>query len=591
MQLLDHALKYLEQGLPVFPVDPVSFIPKVKWKEYQTRLPEESNLIYWWTMWPDAMIGMATGKLSGLVAIDVDSKNGGTLKPGFLEENRTQCVASTSHIDGRHYYYTYPSQGLTTRIGLETGIDIKADGGYIVLPPSCKRDKLAYAWISEGKPGVLSPNALEWISNTKKEESADPFWVTDLLNNGAPEGKRNQLATKLAGYFASKGISNDILMSLMTTWNQTTGTDLPQTEINSICKSVSDRERKSDKKSTQQIHTSESFELVDFKSYIRSYGDATYNWTVRDWLPSKTIAFMVAAPESYKTWLLLDLAVSIASGLDFIGTSKVEDKGPVIIVQQEDFHGQMAQRLATIIYNKVSRKQHNQISINPDGSVSIPNYDNLPIYLHPDRRLKFGDQSLMDQLEEQIEKIRPKAILIDPLYSTVDTDDYMTSAVKDMWRLKEMRDKYGCTFVLAHHTRKNSSGGTQREDSWGSQFLNAFLETGWQLRQTDTKGIITVRRHFKTFQGSSEIFLKFNINTESPPFEYEITEVTEGSVDISQNSIINHLMKTELTAEELAKRLNCTEKSVLPVLNKLLPDKIIGKKKNGKYFLFNRSKE
>lgn len=590
MNLLDHALKYLEQGLPVFPVDSVSFIPKVKWKDYQIRLPEKSNLIYWWTMWPDAMIGLVTGKLSGLVCVDVDVKNGADYETN-TKRFQTNSIVETSHSLGRHYYYNISDQHVPTRIGIEQGIDIKGEGGYTILPPSAKLGKQPYQWVLAGTPAEWPQVLQDWVINTEKEESADPFWVTDLLNNGAPEGKRNQLATKLAGYFASKNISSDILLSLITSWNNTTNTDLPQSEINSICKSVSDRERQRGNKNTQQSHTSDSFELVDFKSYIRSYGDATYNWTVRDWLPSKTIAFMVAAPESYKTWLLLDLAVSIASGLDFIGASKVEDKGPVIIVQQEDFHGQMAQRLATIIYNKVSRKQHNQISINPDGSVSIPNYDNLPIYLHPDRRLKFGDQSLMDQLEEQIEKIRPKAILIDPLYSTVDTDDYMTSAVKDMWRLKEMRDKYGCTFVLAHHTRKNSSGGTQREDSWGSQFLNAFLETGWQLRQTDTKGIITVRRHFKTFQGSSEIFLKFNINTESPPFDYEITEVTEGSVDISQNSIINHLMKTELTAEELAKRLNCTEKSVLPVLNKLLPDKIIGKKKNGKYFLFNRSKE
>lgn len=611
MSLLEHALEYLEQGLPVFPVCHITYEPLVRWKPYQTRLPEPENLIYWWKQWPNAMIGLVTGQLSGLCCIDVDVKNGAPVEK-YVTLYPTNRIVETSHTGGQHLYYRIQNTKVPTRISIEQGIDIKGEGGYTILPPSRKLDKetgkwkIPYHWGEQGAPAEWSAAQQEWVTKHQKEESDNPTWVSNLLKNGAPSGRRNIETTKLVGYFAKKGMPKDVVATMIKNWNEAVDDpeEFTDREINNIIKSVYSREAsqtyynnksKSTKSGRVQRHedndTVKEFNLVNFKQYIRNYGDTQYTWTVKNWLPSKTIAFMIAAPESYKTWMLLDLAVSIASGLPFIGNCKVEETGPVIIIQQEDFHGQMAQRLSTIIYSKITKQNpQNILETYNDGSFSVPSYDNLPIYLHPDRELRFDNDDIMDKLEEQIAQIKPKAVLIDPLYSTVDTDDYMTKSIKDLWRIKKMRDTYGCSFIIAHHTRKNTSGGTAREDSWGSQFLNAFLETGWQLRRTDSENTITVRRHFKTFQGHSEVFLNFDIETEKPPFKYQISEVNQDSIKVEATSLITLLSKSNMTEAELTKKLNCSKADLSDLVKKLMVEKIIGKNKTGQYYIVNRGK-
>ena len=70
MTFLEPAQKLLARGKPIFPVDRGTKRPLVEWKQFQERLPTEGELATWGTLFPDANLGMATGKLSGCVVID-----------------------------------------------------------------------------------------------------------------------------------------------------------------------------------------------------------------------------------------------------------------------------------------------------------------------------------------------------------------------------------------------------------------------------------------------------------------------------------------------------------------------------------------
>src|SRR5690606_11586929 len=96
-------------------------------------------------------------------------------------------------------------------------------------------------------------------------------------------------------------------------------------------------------------------------------------------------------------------------------------------------------------------------------------------------------------------ELRPALVILDPLYSAAMTDDYMTKSAEQMLRLKIIRDRYGCSFLVAHHTTKHADS-MERSRLWGSQFLNALLETGWQVKRSENDGSIIVRRHFKDTQ-------------------------------------------------------------------------------------------
>ena len=146
--------------------------------------------------------------------------------------------------------------------------------------------------------------------------------------------------------------------------------------------------------------------------YVRGYGDGGVSWLVQDWLPDKSITFLVSPPESYKTWLLLDLAVSVAAGVPFLGHYDVNNTGPALIIQQEDSHSGLADRLALVAEQKLGA-----VAQLEGDEWQVPVMPDLQIYLHPSRMLRFDNQKVLEELERQIIDIKPKVVIIDPLYS------------------------------------------------------------------------------------------------------------------------------------------------------------------------------
>ncbi|MCG6533892.1 MAG: bifunctional DNA primase/polymerase, partial [Syntrophales bacterium LBB04] len=71
--ILNAALKYQEKGLPVIPLKPWDKKPYIAWKQYQERCATPEEIKTWWQKWPDAMIGIVTGKVSNLLVIDCDT--------------------------------------------------------------------------------------------------------------------------------------------------------------------------------------------------------------------------------------------------------------------------------------------------------------------------------------------------------------------------------------------------------------------------------------------------------------------------------------------------------------------------------------
>lgn len=516
----DHALAYLDLGWSIIPVTPGRKKPNVLWTEYQTRPPSRDEVLRWWARWPDANVGIVTGRVSGLVVIDVDVQHGGSVESAYAEAETKMIVRSAS--GGYHLYYAYPEgvESVGNRVGLKPGIDLRGDGGFVVAPPSVAGGG-EYSWVSRGEPAPFPQHWLKQLDPadvSNHEPQAD--WVTEMLA-GVGEGGRNDAAARLAGYLYGKNLPLDILSSMMTLWNQRNSPPLPAEELQRTIVSISSRPRRVAPVPVAAVTDRPTFGIMSMQDYMATYGGSEIKWLVDTWFPESTIGFAVSPPGTFKTWLLFDLALSVASGTPFLGQFPVARKGPVLIIQQEDFHGQNAERLATALY---AREPFGALGDSEsDFEARLPRA--LPIYFHPDRQLRFDNLAVMDELENVIRELRPLLVIIDPLYSAASTDDYMASAAGKMFRLKEFRDRYGTAFLIAHHTRKVSreksdSGGSQREDAWGSQFLNAFLETGWQVRPAEGNSV-HIRRHFKASQNVAEVELEFDISTVDP-VRYEV---------------------------------------------------------------------
>ena len=523
----DYAIEYVDSGWSILPVKPEDKRPYMtNWLQYNHTRASKEMAVNWFKQLSGAGIGVVTGKISNMVVLDVESYCPTPIDE-LLKKYPTQMISRTGS-GGYHLFYQYPQNvsKISNRVGIFEGADLRADGGFIVLPPTIHPNGNRYEWVKKGPLGAFPLALLDLKSSPTTQNEG---WITEALR-GVSEGGRNDTCARLAGYFFKKGMTYDIVEALILDWNERNDPPLPMREVKTTLKSI-ERSHSGietqftsvqfENDQTQEEQQQNTFDVMKMSDYVKGYGGEGVSWLVEDWLPDKSITFLISPPESYKTWILLDLAVSISANVPFLGNYAVNQSGPTLIIQQEDSHSGLTDRLALIVEQKMK--------MNPsiDGDEwSVPSMPDIPIYVHPSRMLRFDNKKVVEELEKQIEIIKPKVIMIDPLYSTTaSTENYMANLANQMMVLKTWRDKYGCSFVIAHHSKKNlDPDSTAREDSWGSQFLNAFLEAGWQIRRNPrlAQNEIVVRRHSKVMGNQAPISLTFDISTKYP-MKYEVT--------------------------------------------------------------------
>lgn len=594
--VVDCALQCVKDGWSVLPVRPDEKRPYMNnWLKYTDERADEKAVKEWYKHLAGAGLGVVTGKVSGIVVLDVESDCPRGIED-ILTDYPTGKIARTGS-GGYHLFFKYPDseKHIQNRVRMAEGMDLRADGGFIVLPPTKHPSGNYYEWAEQGSMGDFPDELLKLSRNKTSSSTGGDKWIADLLH-GVGKGSRDDSAARLAGYFFKNGMPVDIVEALLIDWNERNDPPLDLQDIRRIVGSVN---RYYVDKPKRQQYTGIEFEddrvgapaqgvepdefgLVKVADYIHDYGGTT-KWAVEDWLPAESVTFLVSPPESYKTWLLLDLAVSVAADRPFLGQFKVFEPGPALIIQQEDNHAGLTERIALILQSRYGTFPN----IGNNGEVTIPLMPDVPIYIHPDRKLKFDNPDILQKLEKQIVKIRPKMIIIDPLYSAASVDNYMSAAAEQMMVLKTWRDKYGCSFIIAHHSKKNvDPNSTAREDSWGSQFLNAFLEAGWQIRRNSklADNEVVVRRHSKTQGNLSPVSLTFDISTEYPmKYAVNIKDYIPSGITGAPSTLFELIQENPVSQTELASMTGKSKSTLSRQLKQLVTAGSIQRMPDGKY--------
>ncbi len=164
--LLNNALMYAGLGWKVFPIHSMrsgvcscdegkdcgrkAKHPRIG-ESFNGASSDPQQIKNWWTKWPDANIGVATGRLSGLTVVDADLSKG---KPG-VDNLSTLCAAhggvpatlqSSTGSGGIHLYFSYCEALKTGSNVLAEAIDVRNDDGYAIAPPSNHESGGVYKW-------------------------------------------------------------------------------------------------------------------------------------------------------------------------------------------------------------------------------------------------------------------------------------------------------------------------------------------------------------------------------------------------------------------------------------------------------------
>lgn len=221
------ALSYLARGWAVVPVVPRSKRPLVRWEPYQHRLPTGEEVREWFGRWPDANIAIVTGRISGLVVLDVDPRHGGDDSLHELERTYgllPDTVEAITGSGGRHVYFAYPGRETRNVVGLAPGLDLRGDGGLIIAPPSVHPSGRHYEWEVSHEPETTPvqpiPRWLQQLMRSASPRAGHPLthW-RNLVRDGVPEGQRNNTIASLAGHLFWHGVDRDVVMELLLCWN------------------------------------------------------------------------------------------------------------------------------------------------------------------------------------------------------------------------------------------------------------------------------------------------------------------------------------------------------------------------------------
>jgi hypothetical protein len=207
---------------------------------------DPKQITRWWEKWPDANLGILTGQESGLLVLDVDGVDGKaslqalTAAHGSLSKTlcaKTGRTGTDGKRKGAHFYFRAPV-GVPIRNSagiLGKGLDIRADGGYVVAPPSLHPSGLLYEWLAPEQPLADAPPWMLAKLTVAKPAPEAPRAQGEAI----AEGGRNHALASLAGTMRRRGMTPAAIEAALVVENDTQcKPPLPASEVRNIARSV-----------------------------------------------------------------------------------------------------------------------------------------------------------------------------------------------------------------------------------------------------------------------------------------------------------------------------------------------------------------
>ena len=144
-----------------------------------TRDP--ATIAAWFEKWPGAMIGVKCGRESGLLVVDCDVDTAKNIDAVATFAEMFPSLPETTTVrtprTGRHYYFSYPCAGADIRNSagkIAPGIDIRAEGGYVVAAGSQRSDGVFYEALVDTEPAPAPQALIERLAAEKPKAEAPP---------------------------------------------------------------------------------------------------------------------------------------------------------------------------------------------------------------------------------------------------------------------------------------------------------------------------------------------------------------------------------------------------------------------------------
>jgi hypothetical protein len=225
-------------------------------------------------------------------------------------------------------------------------------------------------------------------------------------------------------------------------------------------------------------------------------------------IPRGDYGVISADSKAGKTFIMMDLALSVAAGMQWVDQFDVSEPGPVLIFVGEGGKRKIVRRVRAIARHK-----------------GIPDHQllGLPIDIS-ERAPKLLDEAVLEELRHKVAELRPILVIIDPLYLAASGAN--TASLVDMGSLLEkaqhIAQRVGASLVISHHTKK-AAADTKNEEAphlrtsgvgineWG-RFLIAIQVLTKKVVNHDTGESETITKWFLRGDEVADLEYHFAMN-------------------------------------------------------------------------------
>lgn len=412
----------------------------------------------WWTRWPDANIGIRTGRASGLYVVDVDAAKSVDLGGGRLigegensirqledriGERLPDTLTSLTGGGGRHYLYAYPedAEEFGNRVRVAPSVDVRGENGYIVAPPSVHASGKRYRWVDESEPVVPIP---QWFLGLQDKASEDSFVERERVG----EGERNDYLFKYAAKLRGEGRDKAELTALVIGHNfMVCDPPLSRAEVMKIVESVWQRYKENppepiilwDDDEGSPIPTVEEGHTIAVNIYdLLMNPPEPMKPLIGGGVLDEGDGFILAGPSNIgKSWLAFDMGLSLATGTPWLMEFEVPEAVPVLYLDEESSERADHERIKKVWAGKGIETAW------------------LPFWMTHQQMMKIDEPRGFVTISRLIEQHRPKVVIMDAMVRFHRGDENNTRDMANFFDgIKRLGRAYDTSFVFLHHIRK-----------------------------------------------------------------------------------------------------------------------------------------
>lgn len=415
----------------------------------------------------------------------------------------------------------------------------------------------------------IAPTVRKTESNILDKYSV-PNKVLQLLHGEAEEGRRSDVLWYLENKLSEIGLHPEEVIQVLkdSDWNKYKGRADEDARLKTEVSKVVEKNIK--EKEEKKVRKKESEDYLQFETFeeVMSSLDSGPSWAIPGFWMNRSHGIVAGQPKSFKSTLVMDLALSIATGKPFLGKYPVETTGPVIYIQNENSSRIMRDRFEKMIHSK---NAGGSVSTDP-LSVQFP--EQIHFHMLNQKSFMLSSEDHQEIIEEKIAEIKPQLVIFDPLYLMFDGD---LASARDLMPLLQwllyLKNEYKCGVLLVHHYNKGSESSRGGQRMLGSTTLHGWVESGWYI-STDGDGSLEMEREFR----GAGLHKRLNVGIEMGDFGDPLYKVTVGEKEEEkdpketlQDDILAVLSNVRfLWEDDIPKKIGSSKVKVRMAINQMI---------------------